>query len=84
MARTRIGINAFILGCFTALAIAGAAACDKTARGIKQDADQAAVILDVAEGTVKSRCFRGREALAAILRAPDRPVTGSSEPQGAS
>ena len=42
MARTRIGINAFILGCFTALAIAGAAACDKTARGIKQDADQAA------------------------------------------
>lgn len=29
---------------------------------------EAAAILDVAEGTVKSRCFRGREALAAILR----------------
>lgn len=45
---------------------------------------EAAAVLDVAEGTVKSRCFRGREALAAILRAPERPVAGSSEPQGAS
>lgn len=31
---------------------------------------EAAQILGVAEGTVKSRCFRGREALAAILRPP--------------
>lgn len=29
---------------------------------------EAAAILEVAEGTVKSRCFRGREALAALLR----------------
>lgn len=29
---------------------------------------EAAQILEVAEGTVKSRCFRGREALAALLR----------------
>ncbi len=28
---------------------------------------EAAVVLGVAEGTVKSRCFRGREALAALL-----------------
>lgn len=45
---------------------------------------EAAAVLDVAEGTVKSRCFRGREALAVILR----PATGSAadpaEPQGAS
>ncbi len=41
MARTNCGINAFILGCVTALAIAGAAACDNTARGVKQDAEQA-------------------------------------------
>ncbi len=43
---------------------------------------EAAVVLGVAEGTVKSRCFRGREALAAMLR----PSTGSpdaTEPQGA-
>ncbi|QKE83203.1 RNA polymerase sigma factor SigM [Arthrobacter sp. NEB 688] len=43
---------------------------------------EAAVVLGVAEGTVKSRCFRGREALAAMLR----PAEGSSdatEPQGA-
>ena len=38
---------------------------------------EAAQVLGVAEGTVKSRCFRGREALAAILGA--RPA----EPQGA-
>ena len=42
MARTKIGINAFILGCITALAITAAAACDRTARGVKQDAEQAA------------------------------------------
>jgi RNA polymerase sigma-70 factor (ECF subfamily) len=29
---------------------------------------EAAAVLGVAEGTVKSRCFRGREALAALLR----------------
>lgn len=37
---------------------------------------EAAATLGVAEGTVKSRCFRGREALAALL-APTR------EPEGA-
>ncbi len=31
---------------------------------------EAAQILEVAEGTVKSRCSRGREAMAAILREP--------------
>lgn len=30
---------------------------------------EAATVLEVAEGTVKSRCSRGREALAAVLRA---------------
>jgi RNA polymerase sigma-70 factor (ECF subfamily) len=34
---------------------------------------EAAEVLGVAEGTVKSRCFRGREALAAMLR----PATGT-------
>ena len=29
---------------------------------------EAAIVLEVAEGTVKSRCSRGREALAAMLR----------------
>ncbi len=49
---------------------------------------EAAQVLGVAEGTVKSRCFRGREALAAILRPrgddPDEaPVRGPAEPQEA-
>ena len=44
---------------------------------------EAAVVLGVAEGTVKSRCFRGREALAAILGEGARPVAGTTEPQGA-
>jgi osmotically-inducible protein OsmY len=41
MARTHCSIHAFLLGCVAALAIAGAAACDKTAQGLKQDAQQA-------------------------------------------
>ena len=45
---------------------------------------EAAEILEVAEGTVKSRCFRGREALAALLRAPagTTEAAGASEPLG--
>lgn len=31
---------------------------------------EAAAVLEVAEGTVKSRCSRGREAMAALLREP--------------
>ena len=41
MAHTHCSIHAFILGCVASLAIAGAAACDKTAKGIEQDARQA-------------------------------------------
>lgn len=39
---------------------------------------EAAEMLGVAEGTIKSRCFRGREALAAILRPSviDEPPEG--------
>ena len=54
---------------------------------------EAAQVLGIAEGTVKSRCFRGREALAEMLggRDPSKPgsgpdpaaVPGSTEPQGA-
>ena len=54
---------------------------------------EAAQVLGVAEGTVKSRCFRGREALAELLRERDeRPsghdagpaaVAGPAEPRGA-
>ncbi|GAA4409042.1 RNA polymerase sigma factor SigM [Fodinibacter luteus] len=42
---------------------------------------EAAQVLEVAEGTVKSRCFRGREALAALLR-PGEGVgdTGGGDP----
>ncbi|WP_242525677.1 RNA polymerase sigma factor SigM [Phycicoccus jejuensis] len=43
---------------------------------------EAAVVLGVAEGTVKSRCFRGREALAAMLR-PSAGSSDATEPQGA-
>lgn len=46
---------------------------------------EAAQVLEVAEGTVKSRCFRGREALAAILRpAADRTESGTSVPSASS
>ena len=41
MARTHYSIHAFILACVAALAIAGIAACDKTAQGLKQDAQKA-------------------------------------------
>jgi RNA polymerase sigma-70 factor (ECF subfamily) len=44
---------------------------------------EAAAVLEVAEGTVKSRCFRGREALAAILRPDADPVPGGGEPRRA-
>ncbi len=44
---------------------------------------EAASILGVAEGTVKSRCFRGREALAALLTPRGDRVTGPTEPRGA-
>lgn len=39
---------------------------------------EAAAVLGVAEGTVKSRCSRGREALAAILR--PTPAPGAGDP----
>jgi RNA polymerase sigma-70 factor (ECF subfamily) len=47
---------------------------------------EAAVVLGVAEGTVKSRCFRGREALATLLRdrgtvlAPRPVAAGDTDP----
>jgi hyperosmotically inducible periplasmic protein len=41
VARGHFGINAFILSCVAAFAIAATAACDNTARGLKQDAQQA-------------------------------------------
>lgn len=41
MAKAHCSINAIILSCVAALAIAGAAACDNTARGMKQDRQQA-------------------------------------------
>ena len=45
---------------------------------------EAASILGVAEGTVKSRCFRGREALAVLLTPQGDRVTDPTEPRGAS
>ena len=42
---------------------------------------EAAAVLDIAEGTVKSRCFRGRVALAEIL-APRDPSTLADSPPG--
>ncbi len=45
---------------------------------------EAAHVLGVAEGTVKSRCSRGREALAGILGLrPDTTLADPAEPQGA-
>ena len=41
MARTHCSITAFILSCIAALAIAGAAACERTADGLKKDAQEA-------------------------------------------
>ena len=43
---------------------------------------EAALILGVAEGTVKSRCFRGREALAAMLRPAEESGPPAGEPEG--
>ena len=43
---------------------------------------QAAAILEVAEGTVKSRCFRGRAALAQILGTrPGEAPSDATEPE---
>ena len=41
MARAHCSINAFILSCVAAFGIAGTAACQNTARGVQQDAQQA-------------------------------------------
>jgi RNA polymerase sigma-70 factor, ECF subfamily len=43
---------------------------------------EAAAILGIAEGTVKSRCFRGREALAAMLREAGLEPAGDAGPVG--
>jgi RNA polymerase sigma-70 factor (ECF subfamily) len=49
---------------------------------------EAAEVLGVAEGTIKSRCARGREALAELLgivpsgRTVTRPASGVEEPEG--
>ena len=44
---------------------------------------EAAAVLGVAEGTVKSRCFRGREALATLLGGPNGPDEDASrQPAG--
>lgn len=45
---------------------------------------EAARILDVAQGTVKSRCFRGREALARLLRPGPGTAPGTKESARAS
>lgn len=44
---------------------------------------EAAAVLGVAEGTVKSRCFRGREALAGMLRGVVGEPAGATGPSGA-
>jgi osmotically-inducible protein OsmY/predicted small secreted protein len=41
VAHAHCSINAFILSCVAAFAIAGTAACQNTARGVQQDAQQA-------------------------------------------
>jgi osmotically-inducible protein OsmY len=41
VARTHGSISAFLLICISSLIIGGAVACDNTARGVKQDAQQA-------------------------------------------
>jgi len=41
VARTHCSIHAFILSCVATLAAAGAVACENTAKGLKQDAQQA-------------------------------------------
>jgi RNA polymerase sigma-70 factor, ECF subfamily len=49
---------------------------------------EAAEVLGVAEGTIKSRCARGRAALAELLgivpsgRTVTRPASGVEEPEG--
>ena len=43
---------------------------------------EAAVVLGVAVFTVKSRCFRGREALAAMLRPAVESGPPAGEPEG--
>lgn len=43
---------------------------------------EAAAVLEVAEGTIKSRCFRGRAALADILRGTNA-ASDTSEPSAA-
>jgi RNA polymerase sigma-70 factor (ECF subfamily) len=43
---------------------------------------EAAQVLEVAEGTIKSRCFRGRAALAELLRGTSA-AGGASEPSAA-
>jgi len=80
VAQSKIGINPFILGCITALAIATAAACDKTARGVQQDAEQAAAATrdERAQAGAAARDL-GRDAKAAANKAANAAAEAGEE-----
>lgn len=80
MARTYTSINAFILACVAALAVAGATACDNTARGVKQDAKQAEEQTrdERAEAQERAREL-GNDAAQAANRAGRAASEGSEE-----
>lgn len=73
MARnTHTSINAFILSWVAALAIIGATACENTARGVKQDAEQAEAETRDERAVAKDRAQEiGADAARAANRAID-------------
>lgn len=80
MARAHSSINAFILSVVAAFAITGTAACQNTARGLKQDAQQAeeGTRDDRAEAKDKAREI-GNDAAKAVNRVGGAAAEASEE-----
>jgi osmotically-inducible protein OsmY len=76
LARTHNSINAFILSVIAALAVTGAAACDNTARGVKEDAKQAEIQTRDERAEAKATA---RELGNDVARAANRTGEAASE-----
>jgi osmotically-inducible protein OsmY len=80
VARAHCSINAFILAVVAVLAIAGAAACQNTARGVQQDAQQAEEqTRDERERAGEKAREVGRDAAEAARRVGAAAAQGAEE-----
>lgn len=80
MARAHTSINAFILSCVAAFGIATTSACENTARGVKQDAQQAEEQTRDERSEVQQKARElGRDAARAANRAGEAASQAGEE-----